>query len=113
VENHETLKTSAVICKLSDTVKAKVNNLLTNGVVTTGVVVGGIFLSGDELLRMVKLSVGTSADLINHTRLKIKVHSTWYVFASTCLRKKGVEGVIATTDSLVGRHLTIGLDSVL
>lgn len=31
----------------------------------------------------------------------------------TGLREEGVEGVIATADGLVRRHLTIGLDSVL
>ena len=35
------------------------------------------------------------------------------VFASTSLREKGVEGVITTTNSLVGWHLTIRLDAVL
>jgi hypothetical protein len=35
------------------------------------------------------------------------------VLASTSLREKGVEGVVTATDSLVGRHLAIGLDTVL
>jgi hypothetical protein len=35
------------------------------------------------------------------------------VLASTSLREEGVEGVITTTNSLVGRHLTIRLDTVL
>jgi hypothetical protein len=113
VEDHETLKPSAVISKLSDTVKAKINDLLTNGVVTTGIVVSGIFLAGDELLRVVKLSVGTGTNLVNHTRLKIKVYGTWDVLSGTGLREEGVEGVIATSDGLVGRHLAIRLDAVL
>jgi len=49
VEDKETLKTSTVISKLSDTVEAKVDNFLTDGVVTTGEVIGGIFLSRDQL----------------------------------------------------------------
>jgi hypothetical protein len=53
VEDHETLKTSAVIGELSDAVKHKVNNLFAYGIVTTGVVVGSIFLTGDKLLRVV------------------------------------------------------------
>jgi hypothetical protein len=113
MEDHETLKTSAVISQLSHTVKDEVNNFLSNSVMTTGVVVGGILLTRDELLRMVKLSVGTSADLVHHTRLKINKDSTGNVLASTSLREKGVEGVIATTDSLVRRHLAIRLDTVL
>jgi len=113
VEDHESLKTCAVIGKLSDTVKAEVNNLLSDSVVTTGVVVGGIFLSGDELLRVVELSVGTGTDLINYTRLKIKVDGTRDVLSGTGLGEEGVEGVITTTDGLVGRHLSIRLDTVL
>jgi hypothetical protein len=113
VEDHETLKPSAIISKLSDTVKAKINDLLTNGVVTTGIVVSGILLAGDELLRVVKLSVGTGTNLVNHTRLKIKVYGTWDVLSGTGLREEGVEGVIATTNCFVGRHLSIRLDAVL
>ena len=111
VEDHESLKTGTVISELSDAVKDKVNNLLSDGVVTTGVVIGGILLSRDELLGVIQLSVGSGTDLINHTRLKIEVHGTWHVLSSTSLGEEGVEGVIATTNGLVGRHLTIGLDS--
>jgi hypothetical protein len=111
VEDHESLKTGTVISELSDAVKDKVNNLLSYGVVTTGVVIGGILLSRDELLGVIQLSVGSGTDLINHTRLKIEVHGTWHVLSSTSLGEEGVEGVIATTNGLVGRHLTIGLDS--
>jgi hypothetical protein len=81
--------------------------------VTTGVVVGSIFLAGDDLLGVVELTVGTSADFVAHTWLKIHIHSTGNVLASTSLREKGVEGIIASSYSLVGGHLTIGLDTVL
>jgi hypothetical protein len=113
VENHESLQTGAVIGQLSDAVKHEVNNLLADGVVTTGLVVGGILLAGDQLLGVVQLSVGASADLVHHTRLQINHHGTGDVLASTSLGEKGVEGVIATADSLVGGHLAIGLDAVL
>jgi hypothetical protein len=113
VEDHESLKTCAVIGKLSDTVKAEVNNLLSDSVVTTGVVVGGIFLSGDELLRVVELSVGTGTDLINYTRLKIKVDGTRDVLSGTGLGEEGVEGIIAATDGFIGRHLAVRLNTVL
>jgi len=113
VEDHEALKTSAVICKLADAVKDKVDNFLTNGVVTTGIVVGGIFLSGNDLLRVVKLTVGSGTDFVTHTWLKIEEHSARHVLSSTSLREKGVKGVIATTNSLVRRHLTVWLDAVL
>jgi hypothetical protein len=113
MEDQESLKTGTVISKLSDSVKDQVNNLLTDGVVTTGIVIGGIFLTRDQLLRVVKLSVGTSSDLVKWSRLKIKEDSTRDVFAGTSLGEKGVEGVITATDGLVGRHLTIRLDTVL
>jgi len=113
VEDHESLETSAVVSQLADSVKNKVNNLLADGVVTTGVVVGGILLSRDDLLGVVQLSVGSSSDLIAHTGLKIDVHGTGNVLASTSLREEGVEGIITSTDGLVGGHLTIGLDAVL
>jgi hypothetical protein len=91
VEDHETLETSAVISEFADSVKDKVNNLLSNGVVTTGIVVGRVLLARNDLLRVVKLTVGTSSDLIADTRLKIDENSTGNVLASASLREKGVE----------------------
>jgi len=35
------------------------------------------------------------------------------VLAGTCLGKEGVEGIVTTTDGLVGRHLTIRLNAML
>jgi hypothetical protein len=113
VEDHESLKTSTLVSKLSYTVKDQVNNLLTNGVVTTGVVIGSILLSRDHLLGVIKLTVSTSTDLVTDTRLQIDEHSTGYVFTGTSLREKGVEGIVTATNGLVGRHLTIGLNTVL
>jgi hypothetical protein len=113
VEDHESLKTGTVVSKLSDAVKDEVNNLLAHGVVATGVVVGGILLAGDQLLGVVKLTVGTSADLVTNSGLKIDEHATGHVLASTSLREKGVEGVISSTDGLVRGHLAIRLDAVL
>jgi hypothetical protein len=113
VEDHEALKTSAVIGELADAVEDKVDNLLADGVVATGVVVGSILLAGDKLLGVVELAVGASADLVTDTRLKIDEDGTRDVLASTSLGKEGVEGVITTTDGLVGRHLAIRLDAVL
>jgi hypothetical protein len=62
---------------------------------------------------MVKLSVGTSSDFITNTWLKINEDGTWNMFACASLREKGVKGIITTTDSLIGRHLTIRLNTVL
>jgi hypothetical protein len=113
VEDHEALKTGTVIGQLADAVKYKVNDFLAHGVVTTGIVVGGILLARDQLLGMVQLTIGSSADLVTHSRLKIEVNGARDMLASTSLRKEGVERVVATTDGLVGRHLSIRLDTVL
>jgi len=34
------------------------------------------------------------------------------MFTGTSFREKGVEGIISSTDGFIGRHLTIGLDTV-
>ena len=113
VEDEETLETSALISELSDSVEAEIDDFLTNGVVTSGEVVGGIFLSGDELLWVEELSVGTGSDLINNSWLKIEEDGSWDVLSSTSLGEEGVESVITTTDRFVGWHLTIWLNTVL
>jgi len=113
VEDKEALETSAVVSKLTDTVEAEVDNLLTNGVVTTGEVVGGVLLTGDELLGVEQLTVGTGTNLIDDGGLEIDEDRARHVLASSSLREEGVERVITTSNSLVRWHLTIGLDTVL
>mmetsp|Transcript_35141 Transcript_35141/g.25614 ORF Transcript_35141/g.25614 Transcript_35141/m.25614 type:complete len:447 (+) Transcript_35141:68-1408(+) len=113
VEDEETLETSALISELSNSVEAEIDDLLTDGVVTSGEVVSGIFLTGDELLGVEELSVGTSSDLIDNSGLKIEEDSAGNVLASTSLGEEGVESVVTTTDGLIGRHLTIRLNTVL
>merc|ERR1711977_585065 len=78
-----------------------------------GVIVGCILLAGDELLGVVELAVSTGADLIDHGRLEVEEDGARDVLASTSLGEEGVEGVVTTTDGLVGRHLAIRLDAVL
>jgi len=113
MENHEALETSAVISQLADAVKYKVDDFFADGVVTTGIVVGSILLARDKLLRVIELTVGTSADFVTDTRLKIDEDSSGNVLAGTSLREEGVKGVITATNGLVGRHLAIRLDTVL
>jgi hypothetical protein len=113
VEDEEALETSALIGELTDSVEAEINNLLTDGVVTTGEVVGGILLTGDELLWVEELSVGTSADLIDNGWLEIEEDATWDVLTGTSLGEEGVESVVTATDGLIGWHLTVWLDTVL
>jgi len=113
VEDEETLETSALIGELADSVEAEIDDLLTDGVVTSGEVVGGILLTGDELLGVEELSVGAGTDLIDNGGLEIEEDAAGDVLASTSLGEEGVESVVATTDGLVGGHLTVGLNSVL
>jgi len=65
------------------------------------------------LLRVVKLAVSTSTDFVTHSWLKINENSARYMLAGSSLGEKGVEGVIATTNGLIGWHLAVRLDSVL
>jgi len=113
VEDEESLQTGAVISELADAVEDEVNNFLSDGVVTTGVVVGSIFLAGDDLLGVVELAVGTSADFVAHSGLEVNVDGTGHVLAGTSLGEEGVEGVVTAADGLVGGHLAVGLDAVL
>merc|ERR1719171_779727 len=113
LEDKETLETSALIGKLSDSVEAEINDFLTNGVMSSGEVVGGIFFSGDELLWMEELSVGSGSDLIDNGWLEIEEDSSWDVLSGTSLGEEGVEGIVTTTNGFVGWHLTIWLDTVL
>jgi len=112
MEHQETLETRAVVGELADTVKNEVDNFLSDGVVTTGIVVGSIFLAGDELFRVKQLAVGTSADFVDDSGLQVDKDGTGNVLTSTSLREESVERVVTSTDGLVRRHLTIGLDTV-
>jgi hypothetical protein len=113
VEDKETLETGTLIGKFSDPVENQVDDFFTDGVVTTSVVVGGIFFTGDQLLWVEELSVGSGSDLVDDGGFEIDEHSPGDVLAGTSFREKGVERVVATTDGFVGRHLTVWLDAVL
>ncbi len=82
---------------------------------SSGEVVSGIFLSGDELLWMEQLSVGSGSNLINDGWLEIKEDGSWDMLASTSLGEEGVEGVVRVEGLAVGilRLLAVGLDAVL
>jgi hypothetical protein len=113
VEDEESLKTSALIRKLSQTVQDEIDELLSDGVMSTSVVVGSIFFTGDQLFGVEQLSVSSSSDLINYGGFKIDEDGTRHVFAGTSFAEEGVERIITTSDGLVRGHLTIGLDSML
>jgi len=112
VVDHEPLETGTVVRELTDAVEAEIDDLLTDGVVTTSEVVGGILLTGDQLLRVEELTVGTGTDLIDDGGLQVDEDGTRDVLSGTSLGEEGVESIIATTDGLIGGHLTIGLDTV-
>ena len=113
VEDEETLKTSALVRKFSDSIKAEINDFFTDGVMSSSEVVGSIFFTRDELLWVEKLSVGSSSNFIDNGWLEIEEDSSWDVFTSTSLGEEGVESIVTTTDGLVGWHLTVWLDTVL
>ena len=113
VEDEEALEASALVSELSDSVEAEINDFLADGIVTTGEVVGGILLAGDELLGVEQLSVGTGTNLIDDGWLEIEEDSAGNVLASTSIGEEGVKSVVTTTDSLIGWHLTVRLDTML
>jgi hypothetical protein len=113
LEDKETLETSALIGELSDSIEAEIDDLFTDGIMSSGEVVGSIFFTGDELLWMEELSVGTGSDLIDDGWLEIEEDGSWDVLTSTSLGEEGVESVITTTDGFIGWHLTVWLNSVL
>jgi len=81
--------------------------------VASGEVVGSILFAGDKLLRVIQLSLGAGSDLIYDSGLQIDLDGSWHVFASSSLRKEGVEGIISSSNGLVGWHLSVRLNSVL
>ena len=113
VEDEETLESGTLVSKLSDSVEAEIDDLLSDGVMSSGEVVGGIFLSGDKLLWMEELSVGSGSNLIDNGWLEIEEDGSWNVLTSTSLGEEGVESIITTSDGFVGWHLSVWLDSVL
>jgi len=112
VEDEETLETSAVVSKLSDSVQAEIDDFFTNGVVTSGEVVGGVFLSGDELFGVEELSVGTGSDFIDNGGFQIEEDGSGDVLTSSGFGEESVESIITSSDGLVRGHLTVGLDTV-
>jgi len=81
--------------------------------VSSGKVIGGILFSGDQLLRMEELSVGSCSNLINNGGLEIEEDRSGNVFACSGLAEEGVEGIITASNGLVRWHLSIRLNSML
>jgi len=85
VEHQESLETSALISQLPDSVQDEIDYLFADSLVSSGEVVGCVLLSGDELLWVLQLSVGTSPHLVLNSGLKIHEHSSWDVLACSSL----------------------------
>ena len=62
---------------------------------------------------MEELSVGSGSDFIDDGGFENEEDGSGDVLSSTSLGEEGVEGVVTTTDGLIGGHLTVRLDSVL
>ena len=62
---------------------------------------------------MEELSVGSSPHFVDHGRLQVQEDRTRDVFSGTSFAEESVEGVITSANGLVGRHLTVRLDTVL
>jgi hypothetical protein len=112
VEHQETLKTSAVVGELSDSVETEIDDFLTNGVMSSGEVVGGIFFTGDKLFWVEQLSVSTCSDFIDDSWFEIQENGSWNVLSSSGFGEECVEGIITTTDCLIRWHLSVWLNSV-
>jgi len=95
------LETGALVSELSDSVEDKVDDFLSDGVVSSCEVVRCIFLSGDELLWVVELSLSTGSDFVDDGRLEIDEHSARHVFACAGFGKECVECVVTSSDGLV------------
>jgi hypothetical protein len=112
MKDKESLETRAAVGELADAIENEVDNLLSNGVMATSVVVSRILLSRDNLLRMVKLAIGSMTDFVAHRGLEINVHSTRDVTARASLAEEGVESVVSKTKTFVRGHRTIRLDAM-
>ena len=88
MEDEESLETSTLISQLPDPVKTEIDDLLSDGVVTSSVVVSGILLSSDQLLRVEKLSVSSSSDLIDDSGLQIQEDSSGNVLSRSGLAER-------------------------
>jgi hypothetical protein len=113
VEDHESLKTGAVISQLAQAVQHQIDDLLANGVVAASEVVRSVFLSGDQLLRVEQLTVSPSANLVDNSRLQIDKDAARHVLPGPSLREKGIESIVTSADGLVRGHLAIRLNAVL
>ena len=106
-------RTGAVVGEFADAVEAEIDDFFADGVVATGVVVRGVFLAGEELLGVEQFAVGTGADLIDHSGLKVHEQGSGNVTTGAGFSKEGVEGVVLNDGARFLGHGAIGVDAVL
>ena len=111
VEEKESLEASAHIGQLPDPVQDKVDHLLADGVVAPGVVVGGVLFAVDELFRVEQLAVSSTSCLVDHRGFQVNEDGSGHMLSASGLREESGKGVVP--EGLVGRHMTVRLDSML
>lgn len=131
IEYQKSLQSSAVVCQLTNSIKAQINDIFANcsyyfgnvlkmtwqswgletlknlmlkkftRVMSSGKVVCRILLSRNELLRMKELSICPSPNFIDNRGFEINKNSTGYVFASASFAEEGIERIICNSDRCV------------
>jgi len=89
----ESLETVTRLSLLADNVKDGVNELSTLSVVSLGPVVSGSSLAEDKVIRAEELAVGSSADRVHGTGLKIHEDSTGNIASSGSLVEVDVDAL--------------------
>jgi len=81
--------------------------------VTTGVVVGGILLATDQQLRVEKVAVFTSSDLVDRRGVEIDEQRSRNMLAAAGLSEEGLERTGVTNIGSIGVRSTVGAKAVL
>mmetsp|Transcript_3263 Transcript_3263/g.5367 ORF Transcript_3263/g.5367 Transcript_3263/m.5367 type:complete len:233 (+) Transcript_3263:1320-2018(+) len=111
VADLEALKAIAGLSLLADNIKDRVNELSTLSVVTLSPVVTGTSLAEDKVVRAENLTIGTRADGIHGTGLKIHEDGTGDIAASSGLVEVDVDAL--KLEVAVTKGGTGGVDAVL
>lgn len=80
---------------------------------TTGVVVGGILLTTDQQLRVEKVAVFASSDLVDRRGVEIDEQRSRNMLAAAGLGEEGLERTGVTNIGSIGVRSTVGTEAVL
>ena len=97
---------------LADTIKAQIDDFLSNGIMTSGIVIRGIFFTSDELFGMEQVVICSSSDFINNSWFQVDKDSTWNMLPSSSFGKESIERVISRSNWRIIGHVTIGLNAM-